>query len=284
MTFLSRLQTPGPLLTAELRPPRMGQSQNASIDAWFAMNATIQGLAATETPLFLTDGAVGSSEEENLHHLVTNLDESVPRDLVCPFLTTKHTLEYCLWYAARAVESGASAITVLGGDKGVGAPRCVPHGYQLRQQIRERYPSLALGGWANPHADPTRQVAFLTDPGATADFYLTQLVSHHDLPAIDAFLAERDRQGLDLPSIFGVFFYRSARKKTLLRLAKFFEVPVEGIIADFAEGLTAEAVCARTIIALRKRGIDKVYVSNLDTDLAPLQLAKIQRAIRKASA
>ena len=39
---------------------------------------------------------------------MTNLEDDISRDLICPFLTTKHTLEYCLWYAARAVESGLS--------------------------------------------------------------------------------------------------------------------------------------------------------------------------------
>lgn len=281
MAFLDRLSAPGPMLTVELRPPRVDQSPQESIDAWFAMHVAVQGLVATRTPLFLTDGAVGAREEENLHHLVSNLDPDVRRDDICPFLTTKHSLEYCLWYAARAVESGCGALTVLGGDKHVGAPRCVPHGFQLRQRIRERFPDLALGGWANPHGNPARQAGFVADPDFTAEFYLTQLVSHHDLDAVDAFLAAlRERGVADVPAVYGVFYYRSARRKTLERLAKFFEVPVEGILADFAEGLSADAICAKTIRALRERGIDKVYVSNLDPETAPLRLARIAKLLK----
>ena len=37
-----------------------------------------------------------------------------------PFLTSKHSLEYCLSYAERAHQSGFPALVVLGGDKSVG--------------------------------------------------------------------------------------------------------------------------------------------------------------------
>ena len=102
--------------------------------------------------------------------------------------TTKHPLEHCLWYANRAFDAGCPALVVLGGDKDVGPPRCVPHGRDLRQRIRERVPQLALGGWANPHRDPVRQLNFLTDDDFTADFYLTQLVSHLDPGPVDPFV------------------------------------------------------------------------------------------------
>jgi len=276
MTFLDQLRGDGGMLSAELRPPRVDQDQGESMDAWFAMHQAVAGLAASRTPLFLTDGAVGAREEENLHHLVTNLEADVLGELVCPFLTTKHTLQYCLWYAARAVESGCRALTVLGGDKHVGPPRCVPHGYELRQLIRERYPDLALGGWANPHQGAARQVGFLADPDFTGDFYLTQLVSHHDLPVVEAFLAELGRQGVTMPGVFGVFFYRSGRKRTLERLSEFFPVPLDGVLADFAAGLSPEEVCAKTIRALRDLGVAKVYVSNLHPERAPEQLDAIR--------
>ncbi len=94
--FLDRLRSPDPLLTVELRPPRADQGQDASIDSWLAMHGTVRRLLAADTVLFITDGAVGTREEENLHHLITNLEDDVARDRVCPFLTTKHSLEYCL--------------------------------------------------------------------------------------------------------------------------------------------------------------------------------------------
>ncbi len=88
----------------------------------------------------------------------------MPRERIVPFLTTKHPLDYCLSYAERAHQSGFPALVVLGGDKSVGAPRSVEHAWQLRELLRERDHALALGGWANPHADPERQVDFLTAP------------------------------------------------------------------------------------------------------------------------
>lgn len=277
--FLGRLRRPGLALTVELRPPRLDHEPAQSADAWFEMGMTLHQLVASETPVFLTDSAVGTREEENLNHLIANLEEDVERDGICPFLTTKHTLEYCLWYAARAVAARSPALTVLGGDRHVGPPRCVPHGYLLRKAIRERFPGLALGGWANPHADPARQVGFLTQPDATADFYLTQLVSHHHLPQVDAFLEARARAGLSLPAVFGVFYYRSARPRTLARLGRFFPVPAEGLTRDFAAGMGPEEVLAASIRALRARGIEKFYVSNLPNERVEEVLAHVRELL-----
>ena len=178
------------------------------------------------------------------------------------------------------MEAGCPALTVLGGDKTVGAPRCVPHGYMLRQRLRERFPDLLLGGWANPHRDGAEQAAFLEDPDLTADFYLTQVVSHHDLPAVEAFLDQTRRRGIELPGIFGVFFYRSANAATLARLSDFIPVPTEGITRDFQSGQSAIEICAKTVRALRDLGANKVYISNLHPDLAGHQLAAIDALAR----
>ncbi|MFT5684403.1 MAG: 5,10-methylenetetrahydrofolate reductase [Myxococcota bacterium] len=280
-TLLEQLQSPEPMISVELRPPRADLASVDCIDTWMAMHGTVRRLSSRKVPLFITDGAVGTEEEENLHHLVNNLDEALSRQLLCPFLTTKHSLEYCQWFAARAVEAGCSALTVLGGDRNVGAPRCVPHGYVLRQKIRESFPDLALGGWANPHRSPERQVQYLADPSFYADFYLTQLVSHHHIGAVDAFLGELDRKGVTIPGVWGVFFYRSANPRTLARLSEFIEVPIDGLKADFASGLKPAEVCAKTIRALMDRGITNIYVSNLHPERAPRQLKAIMRAVER---
>ena len=280
-TLLEQLQSKTPMLSVELRPPRADLTSVDCIDTWMAMHGTVRRLSARGVPLFITDGAVGTEEEENLHHLVNNLDKELSRQLLCPFLTTKHSLEYCHWFAARAVEAGCSSLTVLGGDKNVGAPRCVPHGYVLREQIRARFPDLALGGWANPHRNPARQVRYLADGSFTADFYLTQLVSHHHLDAVDAFLSELKKQDVQTPGVWGVFFYRSANPRTLQRLSEFIEVPIEGLKADFAAGMTPAQVCAKTISALLERGITNIYISNLHPERAPRQYKAILRALER---
>jgi len=276
VNLLSRLAAPAPLLAVELRPPRAALAQGLTMDAWMAMHRAVRRLVAGDTVLFLTDNAVGAREEENLHHLASNLEQDVPFDRICPFLTTKHSLEYCLWFAARAEARGHSAITVLGGDTSVGPPRCLPHAYLLRQRIKERHPSLALGGWANPRRDAAAQVGYLLDEGAAADFYLTQIVSHHDLGPITRFVREAEAKGLALPGIFGVFYYRSANPATLARLAQFLPVPAEGVARDFAGGLSADEVCARTVRALHELGVTRFYVSNLKPDDAPERLAAIR--------
>lgn len=250
------------------------------MDSWLAMGSAVRRLACQDTALFFTDNAVGANEEENLHHLVTNLEDELATMRICPFLTTKHTLEYCLWYADRAVADGHNALTVLGGDTHVGPPRCVPHSSDLREKIRARHPGLALGAWANPYHDPVRQVQFLVDGTASADFYLTQIVSHHETEPVARFIEEADRRGLVLPGVFGVFHYRSASPKTFKMLANFMRVPEQQITRDFKErGLSADEICAATIRELRSLGVRHVYVSNLKPDGAPRRLAAIRQLV-----
>jgi hypothetical protein len=277
MTFLERLQAPEPLITVEMRPPRANMSPEATMDAWLAMGSAVRRLARQDTALFFTDNAVGANEEENLHHLVTNLEDEVATIRICPFLTTKHTLEYCLWYADRAVADGHNALTVLGGDTHVGPPRCVPHSSDLRELIRKRHPGLALGAWANPYHDPERQVRFLIEGQDSADFYLTQIVSHHEIDPVARFREEADRQGLTLPGVFGVFHYRSASRKTFELLSNFIRVPEQQLTVDFKErGLSADEICATSISALQTLGVRHVYVSNLPPDGTPRRLATIR--------
>jgi 5,10-methylenetetrahydrofolate reductase len=210
---------------------------------------------------------------------VINLGADVPRTSIVPFLTCKHPLEYCLAYADRAHQHGFDALVVLGGDKSVGPPRCVAHAWQLRAEIRRRVPDLALGGWANPHADAARQVGHLLDDQATAEFYLTQIVSHHSRGAVESFLDEARKQGLALPGLFGVFYYRSANPKTLAALSEFLPVPQAALMREFAEGATPEEVCARSLRSLSEAGVRHFYISNLPIGRAA---ATLQRVLERA--
>ena len=223
------LRDEGPVLSVELRPPRAELDARAGMDAWIDTYHAVHGLVRTRTFVFLTDSAVGANEEHNLRHLVINLGQDVPRDFVVPFLTAKHPLPFCLRYAERAWQEGFRSLVVLGGDRTIGPPRCVEHAWQLRQAVRAHVPDLALGGWANPHADPDAQVGHLADDRFTGEFFLTQVVSHHDERALEGFLGALDRSGLRTPGVFGVFFYRSANARTLSALRQFLPVPVEAL-------------------------------------------------------
>ncbi len=262
-SVLQRLRDRSPLVAVELRPPRSGMSYRESVDAWIDMYHSLRHLTRLDTLVLLTDNAVGQSEEENLAHLTANLAGELTPSKIVPFLTAKHPLEYIQLYATRAASYGFEALTVVGGDESAGPPRAFPHAYQLRRWIRERVHSLNLGGWVNPLRDPVRQVDFLLDEGFEAEYFLTQIVSHHHLEQVGRFLDEARRRGVPYPGMFGVFLYRSANPATLAQLGRFFPVPAEGITRDFAAGLSPEEVCARTIRALREVGVDKVYVSNL---------------------
>ena len=254
-------------------------SYAASVEAWIDMYHSIRRLARQDTLIFLTDNAVGQAEEENLGHLTANLAGEVDPARIVPFLTAKHSLDYIQLYAARAASHGIQALTVVGGDVSGGLPRCFPHAYQLRQWIRRRIPSLDLGGWVNPLRDPVAQVDFLLHPEFEAEFYLTQVVSHHSIREVERFLHEARRRGVSCPGAFGVFLYRSANSRTLRQLGEFLPVPVEGIVRDFEAGLSAEEICARTIRALREVGVEKVYLSNLGFERPDARYRKVMELL-----
>jgi len=270
-----RLRDEAAVVAAELRPPRAELATTASMDAWIDTYHAVRSLTRSGTPVFLTDSAVGLKEEDNLRHLVSNLGTDVPRSAIVPFLTCKHPMQYCVGYADRAVQEGFEALVVLGGDKSLGPPRCVEHAWELREEIRKHQPDLPLGGGANPHASPASQVGHLLEPRATAEFYLTQIVSHHSVDRVEAFLAEAERRQLTLPGMFGVFYYRSANARTLAALQGFLPVPAEQLTAEFAAGATPDEICARTIRALRKAGVRHFYVSNLPLQRAALTLSRV---------
>jgi hypothetical protein len=280
-SLLDRLQSDAPVIAAELRPPRAELEGAASMDAWIDTYHAVKSLTNTGMFVFLTDSAVGLKEEDNLRHLVTNLGSDVPRSQVVPFLTTKHPLEYCLAYADRAHQQGFESLVVLGGDKSVGPPRCVPHAWQLRAEIHRHRPGLTLGGWANPHADAGTQVGHLLDAQVNAEFYLTQIVSHHSRRRVDAFLAEGARRGLAMPGMFGVFYYRSANPKTLKILSDFLPVPAEDLTREFGAGASAEEVCARSIRELSAAGVRHFYLSNLPLGRASATLHWIMKLARE---
>jgi hypothetical protein len=276
---LESLRSDFSVVSVELRPPRAELEATAGIDAWIDTYHAIRGLVRQGVQVMVTDSAVGAQEENNLRHLVNNLGPDVPRSRVVPFLTTKHSVEFCLAYADQVVQHDFPALVVLGGDKHVGRARSVEHAWQLRRLIRQRHPDLPLGGWANPASDPVRQVALVGGDEFTADFYLTQIVSHHRLGEVEQFLEAAGRAGVFLPGIFGVFYYRSAKPATLDVLSRFLPVPAEALKAEFAAGATPVDVCARTIRELRALGVRHFYVSNLPlTRTAAVLRAILDRA------
>ena len=263
-SYLSLLRRESTSVVAvELRPPRAELEAAEGMDAWIDTYHAIRSLTRHDVRVMVTDSAVGAQEENNLRHLVANLGDAVGRHTVIPFLTTKHSLDFCLAYADQAVHNGFPSLVVLGGDKHVGRARSLEHAWQLRKVIRERHPNLELGGWANPIADPLRQIDFLLRPDVYADFYLTQIVSHHQADQVGAFLEAGRSNGLAMPGVFGVFYYRSANVKTLEMLSQFLPVPVEALKQELAQGATPIDVCARTIRFLIDMGARHFYVSNL---------------------
>lgn len=273
------LRSGQPVIAAELRPPRAELAAAEGMNAWIDTYHAVRRLTRAGTFVFLTDSAVGEPEEDNLRHLVTNLGHDVPRERIVPFVTSKHTLEYVYSYAERACQNGFPALVVLGGDASVGMPRVVEHAWELRRLLRDRDRTIALGGWANPHSDPERQLDFLSAPTFNAEFFLTQIVSHYAAAKVERFISAANRRGLTLPGVFGVFFYRSANPRTLSALSAFLPVPAEGLTTEFAEGATPEDICARTIRTLLDVGAKHFYISNLPIGRAQHVLAAVMEKV-----
>ena len=241
------------------------------------MYHSIRRLARRDTIIFLTDNAVGLSEEENLapSDRQPGRRRRSPARIV-PFLTSKHSVEYCLMHASRAASHGFEALTVLGGDHTAGPPRCVPHARELRALIRRRVPRLDLGGWANPLA---------LDRGA-GGFSAGRAVRGRLLSDPDRVPPQRSgsgavsstearRRGVPYPGVFGVFLYRSANPATLAQLADFFPVPAAELTREFDAGMSPEEICAKTVRTLREVGADKVYLSNLGFQQVEARYRKI---------
>ena len=275
MSLADALNSSGTVIAVELRPPRAELGSREGMDAWIDMYHAVRSLARRDVRVFLTDSAVGTQEENNLRHLVTNLGRDVTRDHVIPFLTSKHSIEFCLSYAEQAWQHGFPSLVVLGGDRSVGRPRCVEHAWQLREQILAREPRLILGGWANPYADAEQQVSFISDGCFHAEYYLTQIVSHLNIQPVERFIRQMRNRGVQKPGIFGVFFYRSANPKTLAALRQFLPVPAEGLTREFSAGATPVDVCARTLRSMIDAGARHFYISNLPLEGAAATLSGI---------
>ena len=109
--FLEQLQSAQDVFTVELRPPMANLLGPDSMDAWIDTHHAVRRLVRKGRFPFLTDNAVGAAEEENLSHLGANLAEEVRPTSIIPFLTCKHSLDYCLRYAERAWAQGFRAHT-----------------------------------------------------------------------------------------------------------------------------------------------------------------------------
>lgn len=273
--LLDALLADDPVVALELRPPPADVDPGEAMEAWIDLHQVLRRFAGQGRFVIVTDNAVGDAEEENLAHMLANLPQEARRDRIVPILTSKHSLQYCLVYAERAAAAGLDALTVVGGDRGVGPPRCVDHAFQLREKIRERVPRLVLGGWANPHRPTEEQAGFLTAPDFHGAYYLTQIVSHHDAMGLEALTTTLSKRGAALPGLAGVFLYRSARPRLLERLGQYFPVPAEALTREFESGIAPEEICARSIRAALDAGAAGVYLSNLGLRGAGTRLRRI---------
>ena len=104
-------------------------------------------------------------------------------------------------------------------------------------------------------------------------------MSHHQAKPVARFLEIADERGITLPGVFGVFYYRSANRRTLEALNDFLPVPVEELTREFAAGATPDEICARTIRTMIDAGARHFYVSNLPIGRAQAVLGAIRERV-----
>ena len=273
--LLERLRDSSPLVTVEIRPPRGGMDPSETIDVWIDLHHSVRRLLKEERFVFVTDNAVGADEEENLAHLAANLGEEVDLRRVVPFLTCKHTLDYCLMYAARAGSARIEALTVLGGG-----PLCWPTargpaclsvegddsgaGARARVGRLGQPPPLRIGAGGFPGIRVIRGQV-LSDPGRVASQSGPGRCPARRKGAPRGGGAGRLRR-LPLPE---------RQPDHVGEARRIFPRPAQALTREFGAGATAEEVCARTIRALRDAGADKVFVSNLGWRGAADRLGRI---------
>jgi hypothetical protein len=93
------------------------------------------------------------------------------------------------------------------------------------------------------------------------------------------FIETAGRRGMTLPGMYGVFYYRSANRRTLETLHEFLPVPIDELTAEFASGATPDDVCARTISALMAAGAKHFYISNLPVARAQAVLERVMSRV-----
>jgi len=276
-SFVDSLRGTTPVTAVELRPPAAVLDPARSMEAWIDNHHGVSRLLQDGRFVLFTDDAVGLAEEESLSHLTSNLGADAPLSRILPFLTCKHALRYCELFGRRAAAFGFGGITVTGGDSTVGPPRCLARSRDLRAHLRDDGVRLPLGMWVNLGRDPEQQVRFLLEGQETADYFLTQVVSHHRIEEVDRFLDVLDREKLSIPGMVGIFHYRSANPTTLKRLQAFLPVPEAELTREFGvEGASAHEVTSRTLRALHERGLFHTYVSNLQPRTAARDLRLIE--------
>ena len=182
---------------AELRPPRAELEAAASMDAWIDTYHAVRSLTRHGTYVFLTDSAVGleggrqpAPPRDQPRHRRAAVERRAVPDVASIRWTTAWRMPTART-STGSTRSSSSAATRASARHDASS---TPGSCASRSAVAG--PDLALGGWANPHADPQTQVGHLLDEHVTAEFYLTQIVSHHSRPEVERFLEEAGRRGL----------------------------------------------------------------------------------------
>src|SRR5262245_18849856 len=102
MHLLDELRGTGNVIAVELRAPRAELAAAEGMDAWIDMYHAIRSLTRQNITVFAADSAVGTQEENKLMQLVSNVGRDGARERVVPFLTSEHSIGYCLAYAEQA--------------------------------------------------------------------------------------------------------------------------------------------------------------------------------------
>ena len=257
MSFVDALGRDSLVIAAELRPPRAELGPAAGMDAWIDTYHA-DPRAGAPRPVRLSDRQrrrlAGRGQPPASRHQ-SRADVGRSRaDRAVPHVEAHARVLPA--YAERARQHGFPALVVLGGDK-ASARRAASsmRGSCARPSARAAGRSRSAAGPIRMRR-PTRQVGFLLDDHAHADFYLTQIVSHHDRARCRAFLGEGgSARASGCPASSACSTTAAPTRRTLNDArASSCRCRWTHCRAEFASGADAVDICARTVRALVDEG------------------------------
>lgn len=196
-----------PIFSFEFFPPKSDAGMRSLLE-------TVKELRALEPNyVSVTYGAGGSTRERTID-LVGRIKREVGLETMAHLTCVGHSRDEIGAILSRLVAAGIENVLALRGDPPKGADEFEPHpegfGYanELVAYIREREPSLCLGGAAYPegHIEAASREIDLDNlkrkVDAGLDFLVTQLFFDND--DYFAFMERTHRAGIDLPIVPGI--------------------------------------------------------------------------------
>ena len=213
MDLLAALRSGASVFAAELRPPRAELAHAEGMDAWIDTYHAVRRLTRQGTFVFLTDSAVGARggrqpaapghESRAATCRASGSCRSSPRSI--------RSSTACRTPSARTRAAFRRSWCSAATSRSARRDRSSTRGSCARCCASATARSRSAAGRIRM-AIPSGRSTFSPTPDFHAEFYLTQIVSHHTSRRSRGSCETADGAASTLPGLFGVFYYRSANR------------------------------------------------------------------------